>query len=358
MANNTILKDGNGNPFYVESIDNGSGIMRPSIAANIRVSNTDISNTNPLPVTFSSTLSLNITNTDIVSVSMANSIPSGNNFIGQIYTSNTVPHYITEAGGNPITGQTIPTGGVGITGWLSAIYSKFATTVTTALGSAFRVVLVDPTTGNASLVQAFHNTDNQSISGTSYGLFTGGVDQLLNGSGNLDRKRSVSGDAMAITGLAAEVPMIYNGSSYDRIRAVTSDGVSNTGLVQEALALFNNTTYDRARTIQGALVANTGVGVLAVEEAGRNFSNINTATTTTVKTGAGFLHNISINTPVASGTVTVYANTTAAGTKLATITLPSTITSFSPISLNYDLAFTVGLTVVTSSTSDITITYR
>jgi hypothetical protein len=117
--------------------------------------------------------------------------------------------------------------------------------ISTGLGSASRVVLVDPTTGNGSLVQAFHNSDNQSISATSYGLMTGGVDQLVNAAGNLDRKRGVWGDAQPVTGLAAELPMIFNGATYDRIRAVSADTVASTGIVQEAVALFNGTTYDR-----------------------------------------------------------------------------------------------------------------
>ena len=92
-----------------------------------------------------------------------------------------------------------------------------------ALGKAFigaikgklQVNIVDPTTGVGALVQAFHNADNQAL-GTAYGVMTGGVDQLLNSVGNLDRKRGVAGDAMTMTGLAAEVPMLWNGASYDR----------------------------------------------------------------------------------------------------------------------------------------------
>jgi hypothetical protein len=97
--------------------------------------------------------------------------------------------------------------------------------VTTTLGTAARVVLVDPTTGNGSLVQAFHNADNQAVGATSYGLMTGGVDQLINAAGNLDRKRAVSGDAMAVTGLAAEVPMLWNGASYDRATGSAARGM-------------------------------------------------------------------------------------------------------------------------------------
>ena len=187
MANNTPLKDASGNTFYVESYDNGSGIMRPATAANLKVANNDVSNSNPVA----------ISSTDGALVTLGNTSDSAYD------------------GSNNRT----------INGILKGIYNKFASLVTTSLGSAYRVVLVDPSTGNGSLVQAFHNTDNQIISGTSYGLMTGGVDQLVNGSGNLDRKRGVAGDTMAVTGLAAEVPMVFNGTTYDRLYGDKTNGL-------------------------------------------------------------------------------------------------------------------------------------
>lgn len=106
----------------------------------------------------------------------------------------------------------------------AATSASQASLVATTTGTATRVVLVDPTTGNGSLVQAFHNADNQVVGNTSYGLLTGGVDQLINAAGNLDRKRAVAGDAMAVTGLAAEVLMVWNGASYDRATGSAARG--------------------------------------------------------------------------------------------------------------------------------------
>ena len=82
------------------------------------------------------------------------------------------------------------------------------------------------------------------------------------------------------------------------------------------------------------------------------FNNIKTATTTVVKTGAGVLHKIVINT-TAVGTITVYDNTAASGATIATIA----VSAVGPVYV-YDLAFTLGLTVVTAAASDITVTYR
>lgn len=89
-----------------------------------------------------------------------------------------------------------------------------------------------------------------------------------------------------------------------------------------------------------------------------NYKNITTGTTTAVKSGPGILAALTINAPVASATITIYDNTAASGTKIATITLPSTITSDTPVTLNYNVAFATGLTIVTSGSTDLTISYR
>lgn len=78
-------------------------------------------------------------------------------------------------------------------------------------------------------------------------------------------------------------------------------------------------------------------------------------TTTVVATGSGRLHTITFNKPVATGVVTIYNNTAASGTKLATITTPS---SPQPVTLTYDMAFGTGLTITTATAAqDITVSW-
>lgn len=78
-------------------------------------------------------------------------------------------------------------------------------------------------------------------------------------------------------------------------------------------------------------------------------------TTTVVATGSGVLHTITFNNPVSGGVVTVYNNTAASGTKLATITTPA---SPQPVTLKYDMAFGIGLTIVTATQAqDITVSW-
>jgi hypothetical protein len=112
-----------------------------------------------------------------------------------------------------------------------------------------------------------------------------------------------------------------------------------------------------------------GAGYFTVDSAGRNcgasspaslgwysYSNITGQATTTIKTGTGVLHSITFNTPAATETLTLYDNTTGSGTKIGTLTVPS---SPVPVTLVYDVQFATGLTIVTAVASgDITVTYK
>lgn len=81
--------------------------------------------------------------------------------------------------------------------------------------------------------------------------------------------------------------------------------------------------------------------------------NIAASATTVVKSGPGILHCITINT-TAAGAITVFDNTSAAGTKIATIAASPVIGS----TFLYDVSFTTGLTIVTAAASDITVSYK
>lgn len=81
---------------------------------------------------------------------------------------------------------------------------------------------------------------------------------------------------------------------------------------------------------------------------------ITTQTTTLLKTGAGMLHSVTFNKPVATGTCELddaITNTNA----FAIITTPA---SPLPVTLIYDVEFTTGLSVTTGTASqDITIAF-
>ena len=78
-------------------------------------------------------------------------------------------------------------------------------------------------------------------------------------------------------------------------------------------------------------------------------------TTTLVKSGAGVLHTITLNKPVATGVITVYDALTATGTPKAIITVPA---NPQPSTLTYDVEFGTGLCIVTATAAqDITVSY-
>lgn len=90
---------------------------------------------------------------------------------------------------------------------------------------------------------------------------------------------------------------------------------------------------------------------------GHNYTNITTATTTVVKSGEGILRRLIINSPVATGVVTIYDNTSATGAKIATILNPAGI-AVNPVTVEYNVKFSTGLTIVTSAVDNITVVWN
>lgn len=91
---------------------------------------------------------------------------------------------------------------------------------------------------------------------------------------------------------------------------------------------------------------------------GNQFLNITSAATTVVCAKGGVLRSLTINKPVATGTITMYDNASAgSGTKIGTITFPATVLA-NQVTLFYDIAFSNGLTIVTTEANDFTVSFR
>lgn len=85
------------------------------------------------------------------------------------------------------------------------------------------------------------------------------------------------------------------------------------------------------------------------------YKNITGTATTLVKTGDGFLHSITFNKPVATGTCELDDALTNTSPIIGTITTPA---SPMPVTLIYDIAFNTGLSITTGTASqDITVAY-
>jgi len=101
----------------------------------------------------------------------------------------------------------------------------------------------------------------------------------------------------------------------------------------------------------GAVVGGTTTNPLFISKS-YSFQQIGTATTTTVKSGAGIVHTITINSGTA-GAVTVYDNTAGSGTIIFKVDSTATWGTFT-----LDAAFSTGLTVVTATAVNVTVTYK
>ena len=147
-------------------------------------------------------------------------------------------------------------------------------------------------------------------------------------------------------------------------RSVTESFVDSASVVNH-YDIAGNQLMSLGTTIAGEDITNN---VIKVEER-FSYTNITTNATTTVKSGAGFIHGFLINNNgfTTAGTITVYDNTAASGTKIGTWTIPlqppgSVLLStpwFPPQLL--DVTFSTGLTFVTATTApacDITVMWR
>ena len=164
----------------------------------------------------------------------------------------------------------------------------------------------------------------------------------------------INRNTMVVGGVAAGVAdsgnPVKTGGKYNASAPTLTDG--QRGDTQ--LDVNANTKVSQGTLLAGEDLA---VGVIKVEQR-FSYANMTTGTTTTIKSGAGFLHAIIVNTPVASATIKIYDNTAGSGTLIGTITCGGTLASDQISDYMYDVSFATGLTIVTSGATDITISYR
>jgi len=215
------------------------------------------------PAVYLSTTWRNVTQNSALSApTMANLVLASATAAAVTVTSSALPVGAAQDGVD-VTGVTQLTGGSGIRGWLSGLFSKFSAVVGTPGSTAPTGAIMNggvDTSGKAQVLTAIvaHNADNQTVPSTGYSLMTGGVDQLLNSAGNLDRKRSANSDGQAATGIAAEAPMLFNGTNFDRSRSPSADGAAVTGFAGVVPVVYNGTTFDRLKSPGADAAASTG----------------------------------------------------------------------------------------------------
>lgn len=165
---------------------------------------------------------------------------------------------------------------------------------------------------------------------------------------------SSSTDNQAVVSTSSSTATYYGNRTgrYFRVNGTLTGG--NT--ITLALTFYTNAT---AVNSMGVSAAQFGAWTVTAQLAasttgGYSYNHQSTNGTTTVKSGAGTLHTVTINNAGATDTITLYDNTAGSGTVIAVIG------STSEATFTYDLAFTTGLTAVIAGTTspDVTFTYK
>ncbi len=146
----------------------------------------------------------------------------------------------------------------------------------------------------------------------------------------------------ADTGTSTKVGGVYNSSA-----PVLDSG--DRGDLQ--LDVNSNVKVTAATLIAGEDLTND------VQKVEQRFTLTNCTADTLVKTGAGFLHTITVaqtDAAPTAGTIIIYDNTAESGTIIQTINFTTAV--FQPFSLHYDGTFSTGLYVGFTTTNDVNVT--
>jgi hypothetical protein len=211
-------------------------------------------------------------------------------------------------------------------------------------GLDWRVTFVDATGA------AFGTVGNPiNVSGSAGGMTVSGTksnNAVVPGSTNLGVLPAIANSASPTWTEGNQV--LLSTDLLGNLRVNLGSGVFDSGNSAIRTEIINNPI------ISGTVSVSNFPATQNVTAVGLSYNHISTATTTTVKSGAGTLHNIVINTKGIAGIATVYDNTTATAPVIAVIDV-----TIQPIDLNYDIKFNTGLTIVTtgSTAPDITVSY-
>ena len=144
------------------------------------------------------------------------------------------------------------------------------------------------------------------------------------------------------------------------VTITTSPWTTNINLPARAEIIVGsaNTTAATTGSLTVRAMTISRMGLLDTQQ---NYFNTagGTSTSYVLKYGPGVLKKVIINNPVAS-TITIYDNTAASGTTIATITSYAAggANAVEPYIIDYDCAFSTGLTINTSAAINLTITYE
>lgn len=165
---------------------------------------------------------------------------------------------------------------------------------------------------------------------------------------------AINGSAMATGGVPGVFLYLSDGLNYRPWFAADGNGDGTVGANIASVSMYGINAalgQDRVRvSVDDASI----LGGIKVLQTAFNFTHQAGANAgANIKTGAGILHSITLNTAIAAATITVYNNTTATGAIIAVISAATFQGT-----LIYDLAFSVGLSYITVGALDVTFNWR
>lgn len=251
------------------------------------------------------------------------------------------------------------------------------TTVTTAYGLVYRqvITLADPETPTNYQRVGSNGAYVDVRNVVALPLPTGASTAALQTSGNasltsIDTKLpSLDGGYVPVTIKNSSIeisndagnPVPVSGTFWQATQPVSAVSLPlPTGAATEstlsALSAKFSALGQKVMTASVPVVLSSDHSDIVTKEQGASFSNINATGTTTIKSGAGILRRVVVNTKgTGSNTLTIYDNTSGTGTIIAVID-----TTDKTANIDYGLAFSTGLTVVnaTGTSADITVIYE
>lgn len=217
-------------------------------------------------------------------------------------------------------------------------------TVTTAVGVVHRQVVSLASSDTTGTYLGF-NSDSAKVylTNTSLPLPTGASTSELQTTGNSILSSIDTKTPALVTG---RVPV--DGSAVTQPISAASLPLPAGAATQATLSSIDAkfpTLGQNTMSASTPVVLSSNHSDISVKNQSSSFSNIAATGTTTVKSGAGIFRRLVINTKGgSSNTFTIYDNTAGSGTVIATV---DTVNSTG--SLEYGLAFSTGLTIVSAS---------
>lgn len=247
-----------------------------------------------------------------------------------------------------------------------SVFKPGTTTVAGGGGPSSNVTIIDPLNGSGYVEVAVQGTATVTGTGGTFPVTDSGGSLTVDNAGTFATQESqVITDNGAFTDGTTKV--FIGGYIYDETAgtALTENDAAASRIDSkraQVMVIEDATTRGRRAAVDSS---NNFQVTLGTKIAGEDITNdrmkvehqysglyISTATTTTVKSGAGFLHTITIG-ETAAGAITIYDNTAGSGTVLGVFK-----SSIAEQTFVLDITFSTGLTIVTAAASKLTVSYR